>query len=311
MNRNRAGLIALLLVLLPVSAYALSELRTTSQNTAQVPTADDRASFTSPKLPVPISDESIIAIGDSGSGDTNQSELAAAIATTVKGHRVAALVMTGDNVYPDGSPERFGLLLDAPYRSWLDSSPIVATLGNHDVQAGYGASQLEHLDLPALPFRRVVGDLEFFVLDANHPDNDQAAWLDLALTNSAAKYTVVVFHQPAYSCSKHGSTPEVQNYFVPVIDAHSATLVLNGHDHNYQRFTSDRGVTYVVTGGGGAALYPILDCDTPVKRLKATSVHHFLVLTATPTGLDLSAIALDGELVDHALLPPTKKTGSN
>jgi hypothetical protein len=37
-------------------------------------------------------------------------------------------------------------------------------------------------------------------------------------------------------------------------------LVITGHDHNYQRYTKN-GIQYVITGGGGAPLYPVADPD--------------------------------------------------
>jgi len=47
--------------------------------------------------------------------------------------------------------------------------------------------------------------------------------------------------QPAWSCSSHGSTPEVDRCWVPVLERYRVALVLNGHDHNYQRFVSAGG----------------------------------------------------------------------
>src|SRR5437667_48372 len=69
------------------------------------------------------------------------------------GHRVDALVTTGDNVYDFGEPRLFEADLEAPYRALLASGrPLWATLGNHDEAAGHGAEQLAFLHLPALPF---------------------------------------------------------------------------------------------------------------------------------------------------------------
>ncbi len=59
---------------------------------------------------------------------------------------------------------------------------------------------------------------------------------------------MVIFHQPAYSRgTKHGSTRAVDRRWVPILERHRVALVLNGHEHDYQRFTSAAAVTYVVT----------------------------------------------------------------
>ena len=42
-----------------------------------------------------------------------------------------------------------------------------------------------------------------------------------------------------------------RQFFVPILEAHDVDLVLAGHDHHYERFTPQNGVTYVVSGGGG------------------------------------------------------------
>lgn len=302
MRRQLADKLAVLVVAFALGTVAASQLSKIPEGSSAP--RGGSAEFNAPSLSVPLSAASIIVIGDSGSGDGNQLAVADAIASTIGSGSVAALVMTGDNVYPEGSPARFRSVLDDPYRPWLGPAPIVATLGNHDVQDGHGEAQLEHLKLPALPYRRAVGEIEFFVLDANNPNTEQSAWLDAALSSSSARFTVVVFHQPAYSCSKHGSTPAVQEHFVPVLEARRVTLTLSGHDHNYQRFIPSGGVTYVVTGGGGAKLYPITACRTPDSPQVAASAHHFLILTPTLEGLALSAVDLDGRVLDHVVLTP-------
>jgi len=114
---------------------------------------------------------------------------------------------------------------------------------------------------------------------------------------------VVVFHQPAWSCSRHGSTPAVDARWTPVLERHRVTLVLSGHDHNHQRFTSVRGVTYIVTGGGGAPLYPVASgCRTP-PRAAAASRHHFTAVEATATGITVTAVGDDGGVLDRTVLP--------
>ena len=93
---------------------------------------------------------------------------------------------------------------------------------------------------------------------------------------------------------------EVDELWVPVLEDHRVALVLNGHDHNYQRFVSDAGVT----GGGGKGLYRVdADCpDGTPQREAAASRHHFTAVEVRQRSLTLSAVAADGQVLDRAVI---------
>jgi hypothetical protein len=77
-------------------------------------------------------------------------------------------------------------------------------------------------------------------------------------------------------------------------------IVFNGHDHNYQR-SLVRGVTYVVTGGGGAPIYEIRRVDDDL--LAYANAHHVVHFTLagdtlmgvamTPEGIELDRFTLE------------------
>jgi Calcineurin-like phosphoesterase len=244
----------------------------------------------------------LVAFGDFGGGPA-QAEVARAMQRWAAGHRVDALVSTGDNVYERGEPSRFAAQLDQPYQALRRTRPLWATLGNHDVSAGHGADQLRHLGLPDLPYSRSLPGLELLFLDANRVDDAQTAWLDARLGEPGPALRAVVFHQPAWSCSTHDSDREVDRRWVPVFERHRVALVLNGHDHNYQRFVSAGGVTYVVTGGGGRSLYPVDACPSGAPRRVAAQVrHHFTAVEVGGRALTVSAVATDGSVFDRAVI---------
>ena len=99
---------------------------TSSAATAAGPSAAVRSGF--------------VAFGDFGGGPA-QRTVAVAMSRWAAGHRVDALVTTGDNVYEQGEPQRFGAQLDQPYQRLRRTRPLWATLGNHDVAAGHGADE--------------------------------------------------------------------------------------------------------------------------------------------------------------------------
>jgi Calcineurin-like phosphoesterase len=244
----------------------------------------------------------LVAFGDFGGGK-GQAAVAAAMERWAAGHRVDALVTTGDNVYQRGEPELFAAQLDEPYRELRRTRPLWVTLGNHDVAAGHGAEQLRHLGLPDLPYTRSLPGLRLLFLDANRVDQAQTAWLEDRLGEPGPEPRVVVFHHPAWSCSRHDSHERVRRLWVPVLERHRVALVLNGHDHNYQRFVSGGGVTYVVTGGGGRDLYRLDGCAAGSPERVAGQVrHHFTAVEVRDGSLAVTAVADDDTVLDRTVI---------
>ena len=246
----------------------------------------------------------VVAIGDFGGGP-GQVAVARAMEAWAADHRVDALVTTGDNVYERGEPERFAAQLDQPYRELRRTRPMWATLGNHDVKAGHGAEQLRHLGLPDLPYIKSLPGLQLLFLDANRAHREQASWLDARLSEPGPPLRAAVFHEPAWSCSRHDGSERVERHWVPVLEDHRVALVLTGHDHNYQRFLSPGGVTYVVTGGGGGGLYGGHRCAAaPPRGAAAGARHHFTAVEVRDDSLTVSAVGTDGGVFDRAVIRP-------
>ncbi len=248
-----------------------------------------------------------IVVGDFGSGDQTEAAVAAAVKEDATSEGIDALVTTGDNVYPAGEPASFAAAWQTPY-GWVEAAgvEVIASLGNHDVASDGGIGVMQLLDMPGPWYSRKVGDAELFVLDGNRPtDQAQLGWLQRALGASSAKWRIAVFHQPAYSCSEHDGLPDIQQLWVPLLEAGGVDLVLNGHDHNYQRFESPGGVTYVVTGGGGSRLYPLDECEGgPGRVVGDDRHHHFVVVEEAGGSLRVEAVATDGAVLDQTLIGP-------
>ena len=72
-------------------------------------------------------------------------------------------------------------------------------------------------------------------------------------------------------------------------------MVFNGHDHAYERTLPIRGVTYVVSGGGGKGLYPAGRSEWTAF---SKSTHHAVLVRVHGERLSLEAIEPDGTVVD-------------
>jgi hypothetical protein len=72
-------------------------------------------------------------------------------------------------------------------------------------------------------------------------------------------------------------------------------LVWSGHDHLYER-GDGKGLKYVVSGGGGAPLYPIRNRQASSRI--AESVHHFIEVRINGQELAMVARRVDGSVLD-------------
>ncbi|MFV0623408.1 metallophosphoesterase [Sphingomonas sp. ac-8] len=69
----------------------------------------------------------------------------------------------------------------------------------------------------------------------------QTQWLDATLAASKARWNVVLFHQPIFTCARPQDTEELKAAWKPVFDRRRVDLVLQGHDHCYSRLTAEAG----------------------------------------------------------------------
>jgi hypothetical protein len=251
-------------------------------------------------------DTGILAVGDFGVGGTTERALGASMKTFASHHPSAWLLVTlGDNDYTE-SPSAFHTNWVASF-GWLGNAglDVAGTLGNHDVRVANGRYEYDELHMPRARYRRTVGDVQFFILNSNRVNIAQTDWLKQVLPASTATWKIVVFHHPAWTCGAYRSNAAVVEKWVPLFEQYGVQLVLNGHDHNYQRFGPRRGVTYIVHGGGGSHLYPIESCPAsyPTRRF-ARAVHGFLYLRANDSELRVSAYNRHRALVESARINP-------
>jgi hypothetical protein len=193
------------------------------------------------------------------------------------------MVTTGDNAYPAGAYAEFETKVFQIYQELFYKIPVFPSLGNHDYGTGSGAPYLDLFDLPQTAWRTAdqeryysfdYGNVHFIILDSNSPlnvddrvaEDDMFDWLRADLQQTRQPWRLAAFHHPAYSTGLHGSDSRVQAKLVPILENYGVELVLNGHDHLYQRSQPLRagqvtaveagGTVYLVSGAGSAADYP-------------------------------------------------------
>jgi hypothetical protein len=232
------------------------------------------------------------------------------------------------------------------YRTWLRRRPLFPTMGNHDSRAtnAWGAAYLNLFTLPENgatvlfpdhaeryysfdygPIHFVSLDTEFAFQNVNRREA-QLAWLDSDLSATAQPWKIVFFHRPPYSSgAEHGSDLVIRQAFGPLFEKYGVQLVINGHEHDYERLVPWResadpaaqAVTYIVTGGGGGPVYAAGKSEWTAV---SASTHHYLRATidgcvATLQAVDVNGIVFDTHALDRCAqaldaAPPTVRFAS-
>lgn len=290
-------------ILVPaLAALALASCGAFSDSAARDECCDGAAAAqsTSPG-PVPSGTPAVPAsfsfavLGDFGTGDSIQHAVAKRMCSWRDDHGFDLVLTTGDNVYPDGDPDRFQDAFYEPYECLLSNGvSFHAVLGNHDVQTDNGRPEIED-DGFGIPKRNYVvrtGGVRFVMVDSNG--------LNMRFLRRATRaregdrWTVVSLHHPVYSPGTgHGSEPGFRPRLPRLFRKRGVDLVLQGHDHVYAVTKPLKRIRYVVTGGGGAALYGCMD---QWFSAKCAERHHFLYVTATADELTVRAVPAEGKV---------------
>lgn len=242
-------------------------------------------------------DERVLALGDWGAGTTDQAALAEQMSRLVDPAEVGAILTTGDNFYSDDAHS-----LMEPFE-WATAAgiPFLVAWGNHDIDSRRRIEAVnEAFDHPPPWAAHRWGDIEIVILDSTQPNATEQREFLTATLAASDRPTIVVFHHPPYSCGSHGDTGTIREAWLSLFDG-DVFLVLSGHEHNYQRFeVSD--VTYVVSGGGGAALTELAPCSAGhQERVAGEAVHHFLAMEQDE-GVVVTVIDADGQVADEFAL---------
>ena len=265
--------------------------------TAPIPQAESHSPHaTLPLFPLPDLSNAVTfaAIGDSGSGDAAQNEIASLMFRYyTEARRFTFVLMLGDNLYDDDYTGEFAL----PYKDLLDAKvPFYAALGNHDrdLEQHYKPFNMNDVDR----YQFDAGNARFVALNSNRPnDAAQMAWLDKAFADAGSKWRITFFHHPLYSSGEHASQSRdsIRPALEPALIRNHVNVVFAGHEHLYERISPQHGIRYFVSGGGGRKLYDLKTSDFDEV---AFSEHHFMVLEISGDTLYYEAISHTGHILD-------------
>ncbi len=244
------------------------------------------------------------AVGDGGVAGPGDDRLAGRVGSW----GIDRLLYLGD-VYENGSAREFR---ERYHPGWGRFKSITRpTLGNHEWEArarGYARYWGARARGPrgAYYYSFDIGGWHFVSLNSHEdssPGSTQVAWLRRDLARHRGNCTIAFWHRPRYSAGVYrndDSAADVEPFWRALRGR--AVAVLNGHDHNYQRFKRRRGITQFIVGAGGRM--PLHDVRESDPRLAAADDSRLgaLRLDLGRSRLRYEYRTVDGERVDSGRL---------
>lgn len=211
------------------------------------------------------------------------------------------------------------------------SALYMPAIGNHEFEGGLNL-YLDQFSLPGNErwYSFNWGNAHFISIDVPEYFRAEEAryhWLvddlEAASKDDRIDWIIIYFHFPPYSSGpSYSGFATLRSGLTPIFDRYQVDLVLNGHDHIYQRtlplyngsitstsienYTDPEGTIYVVTGGGGRSLYNLWQPE-PSWSVKRASIYHFLVVSMSGRELNLKAIKTDdGSIIDEFHISKTR-----
>jgi len=253
--------------------------------------------------PLPNRSDSLkfAAIGDNGTGDRPQYEVAQQMTRLHSEFPFDLVIMLGDNMYGSQRPADFTRKFEQPYAPLLSIGvKFQAALGNHDTPEQIFYKPYNMNGQRYYTYTR--NNVRFFALDSTLMDRKQVAWIESALRDSREDWKICYFHHPLYSnAARHGSSVDLRILIEPIFVKYGVNVVFSGHDHVYERIQPQKGINYFVSGAAGQ-LRP-----GDMRRSSETAVsfdqdQSFMAVEISGTDMFFQAISRTGKTVDSGVI---------
>lgn len=214
-----------------------------------------------------------------------------------------AVLTLGDNQYEHGTLAQYQASYHPSWGRFFGKT--FPSVGNHEYLTNqakgyfdYFGSRAGNRDRGYYSFD--VGSWHIVALNSNcskvggcGPGTAQYEWLKADLASSTASCTAAYWHHPRFSSGQYADNSSYQPFW-QLLYADGAEFVLNGHDHNYQRYAPMtpsggrddlRGIREFVVGTGGKSRYGV-DPSGTNRQVAQDSTYGVIKLTLRPNGYD-------------------------
>ena len=255
-------------------------------------------------------DPVLVGAGDIAICGNTRDEETAALLDSISG----TVFTLGDNAYPDGTAAEFSGCYEPSWgRHKVRTRPAP---GNHDYHVAGAAGYFGYFGSAASPidgnctsncrgyYSYNLGAWHIIVINSEidfKPGSAQDVWLRADLAANPTACTLAYWHEPLYSSAFHGDSSWVRPLW-DVLYQYGADVVLNAHDHDYERFAPQnangqadpRGIREFVAGTGGGVLYPVIS-RKPNSEAQNSNTWGVLKLTLHAFSYDWEFIPVAGQ----------------
>ena len=216
---------------------------------------------------------------------------------------------TGDNAYPDGAAADYARFY-AP--TWgRHRARTLPTPGNHDYHQPGAGPYFDYFGALAGErgsgyYAYSLGAWRLYALNSNIPMNagsPQETWLQLDLAANPRACVLAYWHHPRFSAGRYGDDTKSEAIWRVLYDA-KAEVVVNGHDHNYQRYApmspagavaQEGGIREFVVGTGGNEPYELVPRPDGTREVADDLTIGVLKLTLLRHGYDWQFVSEPGK----------------
>jgi hypothetical protein len=270
---------------------------------------------TSPTTPVTPTTPVLVGAGDiAGCAFTEDSATGALVAATP-----GTVFALGDNAYDNGTAAEFASCYDPVWGAVKDRTrPVV---GNHEyLMSSTAAPYFAYFGAAAGTAGKgwysydIGTDWHVVVLNSNctivgcGAGSEQEQWLRSDLAASTRPCTVAMWHHPRFSSGEHGNDSSTDAFW-KALYADGAEVVLNGHDHDYERFAPQTpsavadptyGIREFVVGTGGKDFRSFSSSAAANSQVRSIAAHGVLKLTLNNGSYDWTFLPIPGTTLDES-----------
>lgn len=198
------------------------------------------------------------------------------VAQQVKAANPHAVLLLGDLQYSDGTLDKFQHSFS---KNWAGFKDITyPTPGNHEYATPSASGYYTYfkdgpIDVSRGYYQVVLGDWQVIALNSNcgdiggcAPSSEQVSWLETELGKNNSACRLAFWHHPRFSSGMYMDNADVKarsDIFWPKLMAQQTDIILNGHDHLYERFapqdahgqSTSTGPRQFTVGTGGKSHY--------------------------------------------------------
>ena len=253
----------------------------------------------------------VAAAGDGASGESNATNVSNLLSLL----NPNLFLYLGD-VYESGSKAEFYNYYGTSTSNFGRLQAITdPTIGNHEYINGVGgAGYFDYWNNIPNYYSFNAGGWHFISLNSNSSKvggfkttSPEYKWLQQDLSANTRPCTIVFYHHPFFNIGPEGSTKSLSTIW-SLMAKYKVSIVLNGHDHDYQRWVplngsgspSATGITEFVAGGGGHGLQTIAKTDSRVaySNYQNPTAFGVLLLSLGSSGATFSYHSTNGSVLD-------------